>query len=175
MGALKDDPVRPYLIQAYLVCPRQAWLEGHGILGDQEQEDLALGRWTHETSYRRLRREVWVDEHLKIDLIEGEIVAEIKKSSSRVEAAKWQLLYYLYYLKNEKGIHREGLLLFPRERRTEKITLTPAAELELEKKIQKLRELLLHPTPPEAQWSGVCKRCSLAEYCWGEMEAADDS
>lgn len=172
---MNHDPVRPYLIQAFLVCPRQAWLEGHGILGDQKQEDVALGRWVHETAYRRLRREVWVDEHVKVDLIEGEVVAEVKKSSMRIEAARWQLLYYLYFLKHEKGLIREGVLLFPRERKQEKVVLTSEMEKELKSKIEALRVLLRQPVPPPAQWIGACRRCSLGEYCWSEVGVGDDA
>lgn len=176
MGDLrKEDPVRPYLIQAFLVCPRQAWLEGHGIQGDQEQDDLVLGRWVHESSYRRFRKEIWVDEHIKVDWMEGEVIAEVKKSSGRLEAARWQLLYYLYYLKHEKGLVRQGVLLFPRERRREDVVLTPEAERGIEEKIQALRELLRAPVPPEPRWMGACRRCSLAEYCWSDLEEEDDS
>lgn len=166
--------VRPYLVQAFLVCPRQAWLEGHGLSGDQEQDDLVLGRWVHETSYGRLRKEIWVDEQLKVDLMEGELVAEVKKSSSRVEAARWQLLYYLYYLKRVKGLEREGVLLFPRERRRERVVLTPELEEAVEEKIQELADLLEAPVPPPAEWIGACRRCSFAEYCWSDDDVEVD-
>ncbi|MCF6191904.1 MAG: CRISPR-associated protein Cas4 [Candidatus Hydrothermae bacterium] len=167
---MNQDPLRPYLMQAYLVCPRQAWLEGHGIHGDQQHDDLAEGRWVHETSYRDVRKEIWVDEHLKVDLFEGELVAEVKKSSRKVDAARWQLLYYLYYLKHYKGIQTTGILLFPRERRREDVRLTAERERHLEEKMEALRELLRKPRPPQPTWKGVCARCSLAEYCWSEVD-----
>lgn len=167
---MSHDPLRPYLMQAYLVCPRQAWLEGHGIHGDQGHDDLVEGRWVHETSYRDVRKEIWVDEHLKVDLFEGDLVAEVKKSSRKVDAARWQLLYYLYYLKHHKGIKTKGVLLFPREKRREEVRLTPELEKHLKAKMAALRELLGQSRPPPPTWKGVCRRCSLAEYCWSEVD-----
>jgi len=69
--------ISPYIFQAYLTCPREAWLEYHSIISDQDHEYLAIGRLVHETSYQRHRKEIFVDQLLKIDLFKGELVAEV--------------------------------------------------------------------------------------------------
>ncbi|WP_457756309.1 CRISPR-associated protein Cas4 [Thermodesulfatator indicus] len=159
--------VRPYIFQAYLTCPREAWLEYHGLISDQEHEFLALGRLVHESSYQRARKEIMVDNLLKIDLFRDELVAEVKKSSRHKEAAKLQLAFYLYYLKHEKGLILSGLLLFPKERKTEKVELKPELEAEIEKLLQEMLPVLTAEKPPPPVKSKFCRTCSFQEMCWG--------
>ena len=158
--------INPYLIQAYLICPREAWLEYRAIYAEQEDQFLSLGRLTHETSYRKFRRELFVDQRVKIDLFKDGLVAEIKKSSRGEHAARMQLLYYLYYLKREKGLEMEGVLLFPKEKRTEKVRLSPEAEREIEKLLQEMKPVLEADKPPPAKRSRYCRACAFREFCW---------
>jgi len=69
--------ISPYIIQAYLTCPREAWLEYHAISSDQDHEYLALGRLIHEVSYQRDRKEIYVDQLIKVDLLRERLVAEV--------------------------------------------------------------------------------------------------
>ncbi len=159
--------ISPYIFQAYLTCPREAWLEYHGIVSDQEHEYLALGRLVHEGSYQRVRKEIFVDQLLKIDLFRDEMIAEVKKSSRHKEAAKLQLAFYLYYLKHEKGLTMRGILLFPKERKTEKLELTPELEQKVEELISEMLPVLESESPPPPVKSQYCRTCSFQEVCWG--------
>lgn len=159
--------VSPYIFQAYLTCPREAWLEYHGIISDQEHEYLALGRLVHEGSYQRARKEIFVDQLLKVDLFRDEMIAEVKKSSRHKEAAKLQLAFYLYYLKHEKGLEFEGVLLFPKERKTERLRLTPELEEKVASLIEEMLPVLSSETPPPMKKSKYCRTCSFQEVCWG--------
>lgn len=160
----------PYVFQAYLICPREAWLEYHSIGSDQDYEYLALGRLVHETYYQRHRKEIFVDQLLKIDLFRGELVAEVKKSSRHIEAARLQLAYYLSYLKNEKGLKFDGILLFPKERKTEKLRITPELEQKIEALLSEMRDVLNRPRPPSAKRIRYCKTCAFNEFCWSDEE-----
>ncbi len=162
--------ISPYIFQAYLTCPREAWFEYHSIGSDQDHEYLALGRLVHETSYQRSRKEIFVDQLLKIDLFRGELLAEVKKSSRHIEAARLQLAYYLYYLKHEKGLEFEGILLFPKERKTEKVQLTPELEEKIELLLDEMRPLLMADKPPTAKRIKYCRSCSFRDYCWSDFE-----
>ena len=155
------------VLYSYLVCPREAWFLAHHVSPDRDHPLLSLGRLVHETSYRRARKELFVDGLLKIDVIRGRLVAEVKRSSRHPEAARMQLAYYLYYLKHEKGVLAEGVLLFPTERRSERLTLTPELEARLEELLGELRELLSRARPPKARRIRYCKSCSYRELCWG--------
>lgn len=158
--------ISPYIFQAYLTCFREAWLEFHSIHSDQDHEYLVLGRLVHETSYQRFRKEIFVDRLLKIDLFRDKLVAEVKKSSKNIQAAKLQLAYYLYYLKYEKNLQLKGILLFPKERKTEIVELTSDLELEIEKILAELKELLVREKPPPATKIRYCRTCAFQEFCW---------
>ena len=155
-------------VQAYLVCPREAWLLHHHIIPDQEHGLVATGRLIHQESYARQRKEIPVDNLLVIDLVEGEgVVAEVKRTSRHKEAARMQLAYYLYYLKTEKGLETKGVLLFPRERRRESLELTPELEAKVEHILAEIEELVSQPKPPRPKKIRYCKPCGYREMCWG--------
>jgi CRISPR-associated exonuclease Cas4 len=96
-----------------------------------------------------------------------ELVAEVKRTSKHKEAARLQLAYYLCYLKQEKGVKLEGILLFPKERKTEKVELTPELEEEVEAFVKQMMPILLAEEPPPAKKIRYCKSCSFNELCWG--------
>jgi len=163
-------PIPAHVFQAYLTCPREAWLQYHNISSDQEHELLALGRLIHETSYKRDKKEIFIDEFLKIDIVRDEVIAEVKKSSRSKDAARMQLLYYLYYLKHEKGIERKGVLLFPKERKKEEVELTQKDEHKIEEMLKEIERLVSHPVPPKAKRTKYCRSCAFYEYCFAEEE-----
>lgn len=152
---------------AYQICPREAWFYYHRLNPPQEHEFLDLGRLTHETSYRRSRKEIFVDQLLKIDLLRGKLVAEVKRSSKHKEAAKLQLAFYLFYLKHEKGLNLEGILLFPKERKAERITLTLELERKVDHILQEMKAVLATDQPPPPVKIRYCSSCSFFELCWG--------
>ena len=151
---------------AYQICAREAWLYHHNIAPNRNFDALASGRLIHETSYQRDRKEIFVDNIIKIDLVRDELVGEVKKSQRHKEAARMQLAYYLYYLKHEKGIVKEGILLFPKEKKTEKILLTPELEEKIENMLREMELILSKEKPPSPQKIRFCKTCSYQEFCW---------
>ncbi len=151
---------------AYQVCPREAWFYYHHINPPQDQSLLILGKLVHEISYQRARKEIFVDNLLKIDLFRGKLVAEVKRSSRHKEAAKLQLAYYLYYLKSEKGLNLKGVLLFPRERLTEEVILTPDLEGKVKRLLAEMQSVLSENKPPPLRKIKYCRSCSFREICW---------
>lgn len=155
-------------IQAFIICPRQAWLMSRQICGDQENDFLAIGRFYSEESYKRDKKEVMVD-YNKIDLIRednGELILiETKKSSKMLAASRAQLLNYLYSLSN-LGHSVRGEIRIPKEK---KVISVPFGEEE-EKEIKKIRDeisnlIKLEKAPATARIS-ACKNCSYSEFCW---------
>jgi len=139
----------------------------HRILPQEENEFLALGRLLHEESYRRERHEILIDNTIRIDLrLADGVVAEVKKSSKSLDAARMQLAYYLYYLKHEKGVERRGLLLIPSEKRRIAVELTPELETELRAVILDIRRIAARPKPPPLKRIPVCGHCAYAPICW---------
>jgi len=157
------------MIQAYMICARQTWLISRQVYPGQDNVYLEIGRLISEESYQRERKEVRID-NLLIDLVRKEgsknmVVGEVKKTSRAEEAARLQLAFYLYEL-YQMGIEAEGELLYPEEKRKEKVLL----DEEMYKKVAKIKEsifnLIMKSTPPEPQRIPRCGKCSYAELCW---------
>lgn len=160
------NKVNGTLVWYYHICHRQVWLIGHSIEPDQDSDILALGRYIHQFYYKRERKELFIDNQIKIDLLANKkIVGEIKKSSKHRKSAQMQLAFYLYYLKH-KGISIEGELLIPEERRRERVVLTPEIEEELYQVLKGIVDILQLEKPPKPQKIPYCKNCAYREMCW---------
>ncbi|NPA54693.1 MAG: Dna2/Cas4 domain-containing protein, partial [Aquificae bacterium] len=86
-------------VNYYFVCKRKLWLFSRGIGLEGSSERVSLGKLLHESSYKRHRKSVLIDNLIAIDLVSSQEVGEVKYSDKLKEAARWQLLYYLFYLK----------------------------------------------------------------------------
>jgi CRISPR-associated exonuclease Cas4 len=109
-----------------------------------------------------------IDNLLRLDFTDDGVVHEIKKSKGGQRATLFQLLYYLYYLKHEKGIETTGVIDYPKQRRRDEVVLTPELEKEVEAILSTLRDTREMRTPPMVDKPmPVCKKCSYQELCWG--------
>lgn len=160
--------INPSILHSYMVCERQAWLEFRGFKPSRENEDLDHGRQIHRFSFPDGRKEILVDNFLKIDLLKDGMIAEIKKSSKRLEAARIQLAYYLYYLRKFKGIETKGILIVPDEKYREIVELTPEIEMILINNLREAEVRLSSDTPPNPKPYEKCKKCSYFEFCHGD-------
>lgn len=177
----EDDPIDlPTLritgteVNYYVLCPRKLWWFSHGmeqehVGGNIGAENVTMGRLLHEDSYPdKRRKDVMIDDLLRLDFTEGGAVHEVKKSKGGYRATLFQLLYYLYYLKRQKGIVTTGVIDFPKQRRREDVTLTPEREREVEAALAGVEAVRGMPVPPEVpQPMPICKKCAYQELCWG--------
>ena len=156
------------LVWYYYVCPRQVWLMGRHLTPDEEHPSIDLGRFIHEHSYEREKKELTVG-HLKMDIlkvVDGQLViGEVKKSSRHTESARMQLLFYLDEL-SKLGINARGELRFPEERRREEVTLDDNARAELDRAKRDILRILYLDSPPPAKKGRFCKPCGYREFCW---------
>jgi len=161
-------------VHYYVLCPRKLWWFSHGmeqehVSGAAGAENVALGQLLHKESYPdQPRKDILIDGLLRLDFTEGGAVHEIKKSKGGQKATLYQLLYYLYYLKHEKGIMTTGVIDYPQQRRREEVTLTPEYEADVERivaGVQATREMPLPPPVPAPM--PLCKKCAYQELCWG--------
>ncbi|MCD6131057.1 MAG: CRISPR-associated protein Cas4 [Candidatus Hydrothermae bacterium] len=153
---------------SYHICHREAWFYYHGVSSNKDHPLLSLGRYVHEDSYSREKKEIFVDRSLKIDILRDQLVAELKKSSRHQEAARMQLAYYLYYLKHKKGVECKGVLLFPKERKTEEVVLTAELENKIEDLLEEIKEVITRDKPPPRVKIRYCKTCAFYEFCFGD-------
>ena len=83
------------LINYYFHCKRQCYLHGNRLNLEDNSEQVKIGKAIHEEkSADKSNSEIAID-NIRLDKLTKEYLTEVKKSDADVEAAKWQLLYYL--------------------------------------------------------------------------------
>ena len=156
------------LIWYYHICPREVWLMSHSIVPDQQDDAIDYGRFLHERSYKRNKKEIAFG-NVKFDVLletgDQIVIGETKKSSTYMEASKWQLLYYLQVLE-EAGIHASGMLLYPEERKRIPVELDASAEAILKTTQEAIADLQQQEKPPKVKRCRYCFHCGYREYCY---------
>lgn len=157
------------LINYYFHCKRQCYLHGNRLNLEDNSELVQIGRAIHEVKAQESEHTEIAIENIKLDKLTAEYLTEIKKSDADMEAAKWQLYYYLKVLK-EKGIVRKGRLLFEEKNKAKQaaviLELDDVQERKLERIQTEIEELLLSDEVPKAEEKAGCKKCAYYEYCF---------
>ncbi|MDK2921569.1 MAG: CRISPR-associated exonuclease Cas4 [Desulfonauticus sp.] len=156
------------IIEAYIFCKKQAWLMSRQISGDQYNDFLAIGRLISEESFKRDKKEILIDGG-KIDFVRNDdgvlTLVEVKKSEKFLEAAKIQLLYYLFRLKN-KGYIVKGEIHIPKSKKVFPVEINEENEFNLKRILKEINELLNREKLPAIKFSSKCRNCSYFEFCW---------
>jgi CRISPR-associated exonuclease Cas4 len=154
-------------VNYYFVCKRKLWLFSHNIELESDSDLVLQGKLLHENSYKRKLKEIDIG-NIKIDFIEKlNEVHEIKRSRKIEDAHKYQLLYYLYYLKKYADIKAKGILNYPLLKQTILIKLTPTKEKEIQRILNEVDQIIESEKPPLVKWIPYCKSCAYSEMCWG--------
>ena len=153
-----------------MVCIREVWLMSRDITPDQDDPLLDIGRAIHESTYDYVdKKEITLD-GIKIDMIidasKDIIICEIKSSSRYIRASSIQLLYYLYRLEEELGIHAEGSIMIPKEKKRIKIVLTESNKKEVENQLSLIKTIVKMNKPPQAEFILYCRSCAYRYFCW---------
>lgn len=113
-------------------------------------------------------REITID-NIKLDKLTTKYLTETKKSDADIEAAKWQLLYYLKILKS-KGIIRKGKLEIVEKNKQNKsiiiVNLTDEIEQRLNMIEKEIIKLIDGNNVPEVINDKKCKQCAYYAYCY---------
>jgi CRISPR-associated exonuclease Cas4 len=133
---------------------------------EHTSDAVLIGKLIHEERYKRTQG-LSID-RIAIDFVEkGDkiILHEVKKSKSMEKAHIFQLLYYVYDLK-QKGIDAEGIINYPVIRKRETVVLTPDNQKELEAVLNSIQKIVNLRKPPQPEKKTYCKKCSYYELCW---------
>lgn len=154
-------------INYYFHCRRQLWYFTHDIRMEPHSDTVFQGKLLHEASYEREKKEIEIN-NIKLDFfdIREGVLHEIKKSPSFSHAHEWQVLYYLYVLK-QKGLQGiSGCINYPKSRTLVDVNLTSEKETQLLKILNNIHNIIEHPMPPDVQVKkSVCRKCSYYEFC----------
>ena len=157
------------LVNYYFHCKRQCYLHGNRLNLEDNSEIVKIGKAIHENKAEELKNtEISID-NIKVDKLTSEYLTEVKKSDADIDAAKWQLIFYLKVLK-DKGIHRKGKLEFIEKNKTDKkviyLELTNDIEKQLEEYLNDIKILISQDTIPNTLNKPKCKKCAYYEYCY---------
>lgn len=156
------------LINYYFHCKRQCYLFANRINMEDNSEDVRIGRVLHEIRQKNEKNTEIKYDNMIIDKITQKNIEEYKKSDSDTVASKMQLLFYLKNL-NEKGIEKEGKLIFEQKNKKEKmqkVVLNDESKKELEECITAIKKLISEEKVPDIEKKKSCKNCAYYEYCY---------
>lgn len=155
------------MVYYYFICKRRLWYFANKINTAQNSELVQIGKIIDETTYKREKKEILIDNTIKIDFISnGTVLHEVKKSKSMEEAEIWQLKYYMYYLER-KGIKNiKAEINFPLLRETKKIILEDEDREVLKNVVISIENIVEQDKPPKVIDSKICKKCSYFDLCY---------
>lgn len=157
------------LINYYFHCKRQCYLHGNRLNFEDNSEEVKIGKALHEEKAQGKENSEIAIENIRLDKLTKEYLTEVKKSDADVNAATWQLLYYLSILK-KKGIERKGKLEFIEKNRSKSkviyVELTKENEQQLEVYQREIEGLIEQDMIPSCINKATCKKCAYYEYCF---------
>lgn len=157
------------LINYYFHCKTQCWMHANRLNLEDNSEDVRIGKVLHDINEQKSQQaEVKID-NVRLDKLTADYLVEVKKSDSDPEAVKWQVLLYLYILR-QKGIEKRGKIEYiqtnSQNRKTQIVVLDEENEKALLEVIREIETLTDQPQPPEPILESKCKKCAYYEYCF---------
>ena len=156
------------LISYYFICKTKLWLHANRLNLEDNSEDVRIGKVLHEINEEKAKKaEIKID-NIAIDKLTKEYLVEFKKSDSDPEAVKWQVLLYMYKLK-QKGIERKGRVEYHEKNhntKSEILELDAQNEQALLGVLEAITSLANAPTPPPPVLENKCKKCAYYDYCF---------
>lgn len=154
-------------INYYFTCQRQLWFFSKGIIMEQNSNLVLLGKILHQNSYSKKTKEFMIDNTIVLDFVESDgIINEIKKSNKMEKAHIYQMLYYLFYLKNKGFKKLKGIINYPLLKKKVEIFLTQEKEEEIKQIIKNIENIILEDKPPKLEIKSHCRCCSYYELCF---------
>jgi len=155
-------------ISYYFVCQRKLWLFSRQITMEQESDTVFQGKLLGKERYPRQKKEVAIGENIVIDFLNPRkgILHEVKKSPAVEKAHVFQVLYYLYFLKNKGLDGIVGEIDYPLLRKKEKVVLNDEKEKQLQEVLADVSRIIqLAEIPPRIS-KRFCRKCAYYEFCW---------
>lgn len=155
-------------INYYFICKTKLWLFSHNVQLEHESDNVALGKELHDNTFKR-EKEFLIDNLINVDFIKITDfieIHEVKKTPKMEYSHEYQLLYYMYYLKNKKGINNiKGYLDYPKLRKNKIVILTKQKESCLVEILKEIEHIINQemPVPNKTQ---ICRKCAYFEFCF---------
>lgn len=167
MLAIENNNYVSGTIYSYsFLCMRKVWLFAHNVSMEQNSENVAIGKFIDENTYKNEKHNFMIDNTINIDFLKNNIVHEIKKSDKEKDMAINQIKYYLYILKNYGFENIKGSLNIPTMRHKEEIFLEDKDIKEIPKRLKQIHSIIENKKMPDVIKKGACKKCAYYELCY---------
>lgn len=154
----------------FQICKRKLWLFANSINMEHTSDVVYDGKLIHEMSYPQRSekyQEVEID-GIKVDFFDAKnkVIHEIKRSSKVEKAHEWQLKYYLYVFERNGIDGCSGVLEYPTQRDTVKVTLTDDDRKEIHKIELEIEKIIDADVCPPCIKKSLCRSCSYFDFCY---------
>lgn len=156
-------------ISYLFICPTKLWYFSHHLHMEHSSDLVAAGRFIHESSYRREKKDIQID-GIAIDFIrkgDGIELHEVKKSPKMEKSHEMQTLYYIYVLK-KKGITATAVIDYPLLRQRKRLELDAEKEADIEQAVAQVGKITALQAPPKPERKRFCPKYSYYDLCWSE-------
>ena len=155
------------MVYYYFICERRLWYFANQINMEQNSELVQIGKIIDETTYKREKKGILIDNTINIDFIKnGAVLHEVKKTKSIEGAGIWQIKYYMYYLENKGVKNIQAKIDFPLLRESKEIILENEDRKILNNVIKNIQEIVEMEKPPQKIDSKICTKCSYYDLCY---------
>lgn len=163
---MKETKITGLMIYYYFVCKRKLWFSANNIEMESENENVAIGKFIDENSYKRDRKHILINNEINIDFIKSNgTIHEIKKSRKIEEASIWQVKYYLYYLEQLGVYEVDAKIDYPLLKEVVSVELDDTDRKKLREVIEEIKGLLENKVTPKEKLSAKCRKCSYHDLC----------
>ncbi len=162
-----EERITGVMIYYYFVCKRKLWYFVNEINMEAENEDVMLGKFLDEHSYKRDEKHINIDNIINIDFIkEHKELHEIKKSRAIEEAGIWQVKYYLFYLKQRGITGLKAKIDYPLLKKNIVVELSDDDEQRLREIIEEIKTIHMLAQPPSLNKKKICNKCAYYDLCF---------
>jgi CRISPR-associated protein Cas4 len=163
---MSNEKITGIMIYYYFVCKRKLWLSYNDISMEDENENVQIGKFIDENTYKSERRHILINNEINIDFIKSSgMLHEIKKSRKIEEASIWQVKYYLYYLKAYGINDISAKIDYPLLKKTLDVELSKDDEKFIENILENIRDIIKDEKIPPYKNEKMCKKCAFYDLC----------
>ncbi len=94
------------------------------------------------------------------------IIHETKKGKAPARAEEAQVRYYMWWMRNHGMEIHTGIIHYPKQKRTRKLSWTQDMERAVLNDLAEARKVVKATTPPAFNARSICKSCAYQEFCF---------
>ena len=152
-----EKDITGIMVYYYEVCKRKLWYYYHNINMEQNNENVAIGKFIDENSYSRDEKHINIDNVINIDFIkEKGILHEVKKSKKIEEASILQVKYYLYYL-SKRDVNVKAKIDYPLLKKNIDVELKEEDKQKIDEILIDIENIVNKDIAPKEDNKKICK------------------